>query len=113
MALRDEPVDGQDKSDATAQTPCRQVASDRPSDNAAGETPMRTTIWPGLGSLPVKLTLGLVIAAALSAALPVRAGELHGCAGSHAAAHTATPARPAPATSSHRSYLTAVRMGWA
>jgi hypothetical protein len=74
---------------------------------------MRTTTWPGLGSLPVKLTLALVIAAALSAALPVRAGELRGCAGSHAAAHAATPARPAPTTSSHRSYLTAVRMGWA
>jgi gamma-glutamyl:cysteine ligase YbdK (ATP-grasp superfamily) len=75
---------------------------------------MRTTTWPGLGSLPVKLTLGLAIAAALSAALPARAGELHGCAGSRAAARTATPARPAPAAaSSHRSYLTAVRMGWA
>jgi hypothetical protein len=74
---------------------------------------MRTTTWPGLGSLPVKLTLGLAMAAALSAALPARAAELHACAGSHGAARAATPARPAPATSSHRSYLTAVRMGWA
>jgi hypothetical protein len=71
---------------------------------------MRTTIWPGLGSLPVKLALGLVIVAASSTALPA---EPQLCAGSHAAAHTATPPRPAPAASSHRSYLTAVRMGWA
>lgn len=67
----------------------------------------------GLGSLPVNLMLALGMAVALGAAAPAAADQLHGCGGSHAVAPTQTPARPAAAASSHHSYLTAVRMGWA
>jgi hypothetical protein len=73
---------------------------------------MKTKTWGILGSLAVNLMLGLVVAAVFSVAPVAKAGESHACA-AHAAAHTRpTPAQPAPAPQK-RSYLTAVRMGWA
>jgi hypothetical protein len=73
---------------------------------------MKMTAWAVLGSLLLNLMLGLLVAAVFSVA-PAGAAELHRCTG----AHSAVPARPAPAPSaparSHHSYLVEARMGWA
>ena len=76
---------------------------------------MKTRTWAAFGSVIINLMLGLVIAAVFSAAPLARAdvAHSHGCA-AHAAAHTkAAPAQPAPAAPARRSYIVAVRMGWA
>jgi hypothetical protein len=75
---------------------------------------MKTKTWAAFGSLMINLMLGLVIAAVFSAAPLARANEAHACA-AHAAAHSRqAPAQPAPAAApARKSYIVAVRMGWA
>jgi hypothetical protein len=75
---------------------------------------MKTKTWAAFGSVMINLMLGLVIAAVFSAAPLARADEAHACA-AHAAAHShPAPAQPAPATTpTRKSYIVAVRMGWA
>ena len=75
---------------------------------------MKTRTWAAFGSLMINLMLGLVIAAVFSAAPLARANEAHACA-AHAAPHSRqAPAQPAPAAApTRKSYIVAVRMGWA
>jgi hypothetical protein len=70
---------------------------------------MKSTTWAALGSLSINLVLGLLIAALFSAAPAARAAERTQCVQHAVSSHQAPARQAAP----HRSYIVAVRMGWA
>jgi|HubBroStandDraft_6_1064221.scaffolds.fasta_scaffold116124_3 hypothetical protein len=72
----------------------------------------KMTPWAMIGSVVVNVMLGLAIAAVFSAAPSANASEAQS-PDRHAAAPAHPPAPAAPAAPGHKSYLTAVRMGWA